>query len=212
MSEYLVKYLHKIDCNNYSAGAEKLKIPPGLQALLAQLLAKDERYAELSHFVNSKVFFCCCYFLLYSSPLSFSKFYFALSYCTFDFISLSTFQILEPSILVALELLQAGNSCLFISKLGLNMLRQLPAHGEYLSVLLEKGRLLEGLRYARQNRVRSFVTFICFRKGDMENYLSFSLFPEFPGQFGKEKNRWSDHIIVQIARTPLLVKGLTKGI
>ena len=57
MSEYLVKYFHKIDCNNYSAGAEKLKIPPGLQALMAQLLAKDERYAELSHFVNSKVFF-----------------------------------------------------------------------------------------------------------------------------------------------------------
>ena len=57
MSVYRVKYFHKIDYNNYSARAEKLKIPPGLQALLAQLLAKDERYAELSHFVNSKVFF-----------------------------------------------------------------------------------------------------------------------------------------------------------
>ena len=64
MSEYLVKYLHKIDCNNYSAGAEKLKIPPGLQALLAQLLAKDERYAELSHFVNSKVFVVAIFYCI----------------------------------------------------------------------------------------------------------------------------------------------------
>ena len=131
--------------------------------------------------------FFFCIFLLYSFPLSFAEFYFALSYCNFDFISLSTFQILEPSILVALELLQAGNSCLSISKLGLNMLGQLSAHGEYLSVLLEKGRLLEGLRYARQNRVRSSGTFICFRKRDMENYLSFSLFPKFPGSTWKRE-------------------------
>jgi hypothetical protein len=82
-----------------------------------------------------------------------------------------TFQIVAPSREIAMELLQAGKSCQLISKLGLNMLRQLSAHGEYLLVLLEKRRLLEGLRYARQNRVRSIDIFISLEKGHTQVML-----------------------------------------
>lgn len=100
-----------------SAAAEKLKVPPGLQALVVQLLSRDERYAELSHFIHTKI--------------------------------------LEPSREVAMQLLQAGKSHPPVSVLGLNMLKQLSSHADYLSVFLQQGRLLEALRYARQNRVEA---------------------------------------------------------
>lgn len=100
-----------------SAAAEKLKIPPGLQVLVVQLLARDERYAELWHFIYSKI--------------------------------------LEPSRELALQLLQAGKSHPPTNRLGLDMLKQLCVHADYISVLLQQGRLLEALRYARQNRVEA---------------------------------------------------------
>ncbi|KAI5055890.1 hypothetical protein GOP47_0029706 [Adiantum capillus-veneris] len=100
-----------------SAVMEKLKVPADLQALLIQLFARDERYAELMHFVRTKV--------------------------------------LEPSKEVAKQLLQVGKSYPPIFAAGLNMLKQLSAHGDYLSAILQQGRLLEALRYARQNRVEA---------------------------------------------------------
>eukprot|EP01018_Ginkgo_biloba_P005092 Gb_13564 [translate_table: standard] len=38
-----------------SAAAEKLKVHPGLHVLIVQLLARDERYAELAQFVSNKL-------------------------------------------------------------------------------------------------------------------------------------------------------------
>lgn len=100
-----------------SAVTEKLKVPSELQVLVIQLYAKDERYAELMHFVRTKI--------------------------------------LEPSREVARQLLQVGKSYPPILTLGLNMLKQLSAHADYLSAFLQQGRLLEALRYARQNRVEA---------------------------------------------------------
>eukprot|EP00250_Pteridium_aquilinum_P017009 c23410_g1_i1 orf=450-2681(-) len=100
-----------------SAVTVKLKMPAELQVLIIQLYARDERYAELMHFVRVKI--------------------------------------LEPSREVAMELLHVGKLYPPIYALGLNMLKQLSAHSDYLSVFLKQGRLLEALRYARQNRVEA---------------------------------------------------------
>ncbi|KAH7280471.1 hypothetical protein KP509_37G069200 [Ceratopteris richardii] len=64
-------------------------------------------------------------------------------------------KVVDPSKEVAKQLLQIGKSYHPIFMLGLNMLRQLSFHGEYLSEILQQGRLLEALRYARQNRVEA---------------------------------------------------------
>ncbi|MCO5595334.1 hypothetical protein L7F22_049376 [Adiantum nelumboides] len=96
---------------------EKLKVPADLQVLLIQMLARDERYAEVMHFVRTKI--------------------------------------LEPSKEVANQLLEVGKFYSPIFTAGLNMLKQLSAHGDYLSAILQQGRLLEALRYARQNRVEA---------------------------------------------------------
>ncbi|KAH7279474.1 hypothetical protein KP509_37G021500 [Ceratopteris richardii] len=64
-------------------------------------------------------------------------------------------KVLEPSKEVAKEMLQVGKSYQPVFMLGLNMLRQLSLHGDYLSEILQQGRLLEALRYARQNRVEA---------------------------------------------------------
>lgn len=64
-------------------------------------------------------------------------------------------KILEPSKEIAKQLLQLGKSYPPLCTVGLNMLKQLSAHGDYLSAILQQGRLLEALRYARQNRVEA---------------------------------------------------------
>eukprot|EP00249_Psilotum_nudum_P017993 c26590_g1_i1 orf=421-2790(+) len=98
-----------------SAAAEKLKVGSALPGLIVQLLARDKRYAELRHFVSSKV--------------------------------------LEPSREVALQLVQVGNQNTEMYRLGMDMLKQVLAHTEYVSLLLQSGRLLEALRYVRKNKV-----------------------------------------------------------
>lgn len=100
-----------------SAATGKLKVPPGLQALVIQLLAKDSRYVEIWHFIYNKI--------------------------------------IEPSREVAVQLVEAGKVHPPTGKLGMDMLKQLSAHADYISLLLPKGRLLEALRYARQNRVEA---------------------------------------------------------
>jgi len=62
-------------------------------------------------------------------------------------------KILEPSKEVALQLLEIGSSHIPTRKLGMDMLRQLSCHSEYVALLLQDGRFIEALRYVRQNRV-----------------------------------------------------------
>ncbi|XP_024378123.1 uncharacterized protein [Physcomitrium patens] len=98
-----------------STAKENVRVPPGLQALMVQLLGRDERYHELRQFVAGKL--------------------------------------IDPSRTVALQLLDVGTNDRETRKLGMEMLRLLHAHCDYVKLLLQDGRLLEGLRYIRQNKV-----------------------------------------------------------
>ncbi|XP_078163983.1 C18orf8 [Carex rostrata] len=62
-------------------------------------------------------------------------------------------KIIEPSKEVAMQLVDLGQQNLKIRKLGLDMLRLLALHHDYVSVLLQDGYYLEALRYARKNKV-----------------------------------------------------------
>ncbi|KAL6986967.1 hypothetical protein U1Q18_012727 [Sarracenia purpurea var. burkii] len=100
-----------------SANLEKIKVHPNLYVLTIQLLARNERYAELGLFVLNKI--------------------------------------LEPSKEVALQLLESGRQNIQTRKLGLDMLRQLSLHHDYVLLLVQDGYYLEALRYARKNKVNS---------------------------------------------------------
>lgn len=62
-------------------------------------------------------------------------------------------KIIEPSKEVAFQLLELGRQNLSIQKLGLDMLRQLLLHHDYVTALLQDGYYLEALRYARKYKV-----------------------------------------------------------
>ncbi|XP_058204816.1 uncharacterized protein LOC131318837 [Rhododendron vialii] len=64
-------------------------------------------------------------------------------------------KILEPSKEVALQLLESGRQNIQTRKLGLDMLRQLSLHHDYVCLLVQDGYYLEALRYARKNKVNS---------------------------------------------------------
>ena len=98
-----------------STSKEHVRIPPGLQVLVVQLLGRDEKYDELRQFIAGKL--------------------------------------VEPSRAVAVQLLEVGSNHAQTRKLGMEMLRLLHAHSDYVKLLLQDGRLLEGLRYIRQNKV-----------------------------------------------------------
>lgn len=66
-------------------------------------------------------------------------------------------QIIEPSKEVALQLLESGRQNLRVRKLGLDMLRQLSLHHEYISSLVQDGYYLEALRYAQKRKVQHFL-------------------------------------------------------
>jgi hypothetical protein len=100
------------DC---SAAREHVRVPPGLQAFLVKLLARDERFNELHQFIAGKL--------------------------------------VEPSRAVALQLVEVGTHHTPTRKLGMEMLRLLHAHSDYVKLLLQDGRMLEGLRYIRRNKV-----------------------------------------------------------
>ncbi|XP_028777547.1 regulator of MON1-CCZ1 complex [Neltuma alba] len=104
----IIEFLH-------SANAEKVRVLPNLYALTIQLLARNERYAELGLFVINKI--------------------------------------LEPSREVAVQLLESGRQNSQTRKLGLDMLRQLGLHQEYVLLLVQDGYYLEALRYARKYKV-----------------------------------------------------------
>ena len=119
-----------------------------------QLLARSERHAELGLFVINKVTFHICSFkklwhlhLLYFGYLKFNN----------GFILL---QILEPSLEVALQLLEPGRQNFQTRKLGLDMLRQLSLHHEYVLLLVQDGYYLEALRYTRKHKVLFFSLLI----------------------------------------------------
>ncbi|KAJ4820466.1 hypothetical protein LUZ62_033032 [Rhynchospora pubera] len=62
-------------------------------------------------------------------------------------------KIIEPSKEVAMQLVDFGQQNYKIHKLGMDMLRQLSLHHDYVSVLLQDGYYLEALRYARKYKV-----------------------------------------------------------
>lgn len=62
-------------------------------------------------------------------------------------------KILEPSREVAMQLLESGRQHSLTRKLGLDMLRQLSLHHDYVLLLVQDGYYLEALRYARKYKV-----------------------------------------------------------
>ncbi|KAM0993103.1 hypothetical protein ACFX13_008931 [Malus domestica] len=62
-------------------------------------------------------------------------------------------KILEPSKEVAMQLLESGRQNSRTRKLGLDMLRQLSLHHDYVLLLVQDGYYLEALRYARKYKV-----------------------------------------------------------
>ncbi|XP_010257534.1 PREDICTED: uncharacterized protein C18orf8 isoform X3 [Nelumbo nucifera] len=62
-------------------------------------------------------------------------------------------KILEPSKEVALQLLESGRQNLPTRKLGMDMLRRLSLHHDYVLLLVQDGYYLEALRYVRKNKV-----------------------------------------------------------
>ncbi|KAK3020355.1 hypothetical protein RJ639_045339 [Escallonia herrerae] len=64
-------------------------------------------------------------------------------------------KILEPSKEVALQLLESGRQSSQTRKLGLDILRQLLLHHDYVVLLVQDGYYLEALRYARKNKVNT---------------------------------------------------------
>uniref|UniRef100_A0A5B6ZLY4 Uncharacterized protein n=1 Tax=Davidia involucrata TaxID=16924 RepID=A0A5B6ZLY4_DAVIN len=64
-------------------------------------------------------------------------------------------KIIEPSKEVALQLLESGRQNFQTRKLGLDMLRQLSLHHDYVLLLVQDGYYLEALRYARKNKVNT---------------------------------------------------------
>lgn len=64
-----------------------------------------------------------------------------------------TNKIIEPSKEVAFQLLESGDQHFLTKKLGLDMLRQLSLHHDYVLLLVQNGYYLEALRYARKNKV-----------------------------------------------------------
>lgn len=69
-------------------------------------------------------------------------------------------QIIEPSKEVALQLLESGGQDPRVRKLGLDMLRQLSLHHEYISSLVQDGYYLEALRYAQKRKVQHFLNYV----------------------------------------------------
>ncbi|KAG2683267.1 hypothetical protein I3843_10G024200 [Carya illinoinensis] len=64
-------------------------------------------------------------------------------------------KIVEPSKEVALQLLESGRQNIQTRKLGLDMLRQLSLHHDYVLFLVQDGYYLEALRYARKYKVNT---------------------------------------------------------
>ncbi|KAF6149342.1 hypothetical protein GIB67_016880 [Kingdonia uniflora] len=64
-------------------------------------------------------------------------------------------KIVEPSKEVALQLLESGRQHCETRKLGMDMLRQLSLHHDYVLMLVQDGYYLEALRYARKNKVNT---------------------------------------------------------
>ncbi|KAI3949154.1 hypothetical protein MKW98_026534 [Papaver atlanticum] len=64
-------------------------------------------------------------------------------------------KIVEPSKEVALQLLGSGRQNFMTRKLGMDMLRKLMLHHDYVLLLVQDGYYIEALRYARKNKVIS---------------------------------------------------------
>ncbi|KAH0450470.1 hypothetical protein IEQ34_021162 [Dendrobium chrysotoxum] len=148
---------------------EKMKVNPKLYVMTIQLLVRSNRYAEVGLLVINKITNAVyCKSLLYVSDFIYGLLFALLSYAMYLYglpsctglastknnkTSAALGQVLEPSKEVALQLLDSGRQNLQIRKLGMDMLRQLSLHHDYVNLLLQYGYYLEALRYARRNKV-----------------------------------------------------------
>ncbi|KAK9122651.1 hypothetical protein Sjap_012253 [Stephania japonica] len=64
-------------------------------------------------------------------------------------------KIVEPSKEVALQLIESGRQNYLTRKLGMDMLRHLQLHHDYVLLLVQDGYYLEALRYARRHKVNT---------------------------------------------------------
>ncbi|XP_006300197.2 uncharacterized protein C18orf8 [Capsella rubella] len=85
----------------------------------------------------------------------------------------TTNKIIEPSKEVAFQLLESGRQNLRVRKLGIDMLRQLSLHHDYISSLVQDGYYLEALRYAQKHKVTSVRSSLfleaAFASNDMQH-------------------------------------------
>lgn len=130
----------------YSASMEKIKVHPNLYVLTIQLLVRNERYAELGLFVMNKASLSKIFCVLLQNIKMLSTIFIVEG-------NLFLLQILEPSKEVALQLLESGRQSIQTRKLGLDMLRQLSLHHDYVLMLAQDGHYNEALRYARKHKV-----------------------------------------------------------
>lgn len=79
-------------------------------------------------------------------------------------------RVVSPSKTVAFQLLEVGTQDTATRKLGMDMLRQLDGHTDYVKYLLQEGRLLEAVGHVRQSKVR--LRFVCM---DLTVILCFAL-------------------------------------
>lgn len=62
-------------------------------------------------------------------------------------------KVMPPSKTVAFQLLEVGTQDIATRKLGMDMLRQLHGHTDYVTYLLQEGRILEAICHVRQKKV-----------------------------------------------------------
>ncbi|RWW85703.1 hypothetical protein BHE74_00005591 [Ensete ventricosum] len=125
---------------------EKLRVHPNLYMMTIQMLARTNRYSELALFVTNKViYFAVSFYRLPSEKLLVLQIVYLMN--------MLPLQVLEPSKEVALQLLEQGRQNFQIRKLGMDMLRQLSLHHDFVTVLLQERYYLEALRYARKHKV-----------------------------------------------------------
>lgn len=69
---------------------------------------------------------------------------------------------MEPSKDLAFQLIELGREHPQTKKLGVDMLRQLSLHHDYVLMLLQDGYYLEAMRFARKNKVKCSQIFFFY--------------------------------------------------
>lgn len=78
-----------------------------------------------------------------------------------------------------MQLLESGRQNIQTRKLGLDMLRQLSLHHDYVLLLVQDGYYLEALRYARKNKVSRPIPLLREKEESCFGKLSLGLSSSF---------------------------------